>query len=357
VSPFRAALTATLALATTACGSVPLTAHGEVAHPVTRDGWALTIEHFPPAPGTPARKRPVVLCHGILSNRHFFELEGDGSLPLVLSRDGFDVWLVDMRGRQDAGSPGWYFGEHTYSYDVDAFVREDMDTMLAYVVGKTGAHDVTWVGHSLSGMIAYARLGSIGDARIGALVTVGSPGFFGPASLNSLRFYKLSGALAVLPVLSVQTPAWIDAKLRLSLAPSILTDSIVRLDGIPRVTYEALEEHAVSDGSKAELRQLLRGIRSGDFVSADGRVSYTERLSEIHTPALVIVGRGDEVTDPLIGRGVFERLGSSDKELVIAGRGEGFSTDFGHVDLMVGPAARREIFPRIVRWLEEHDAR
>jgi hypothetical protein len=40
---------------------------------------------------------------------------------------------------------------------------------------------------------------------------------------------------------------------------------------------------------------------------------------------------------------------------VIAGRADGFGGDLGHVDLMVGPVARHDVFPRIVSWLERHD--
>lgn len=352
------ALAAVLALATTGCSSAlaRVTIAGEVAHPVTRDGWPLTVEHFPPAPGTAARRRPVVLCHGVLANRRFFEVEGDASLPAVLARDGFDVWLVDMRGRPDAGAPGWYFGRRTFDYDLDAFVREDMDAMLGYVVARTGARDVAWVGHSLGGMIAYARLGAMGEPRIGALVTVGSPGFFAPASHHLLRFYELSPALALLPALPADSLAWLEATVGVALSPQMLSDTIFQNDNIPRETYRLLEQVGVNDAAKPELRQFLRSVRRGEFVSADGSVSYTQALSAIQTPALVIVGRADELADPLVGRGVYERLGSRDKELVVAGKAEGFSTDFGHVDLLVGPAARREIFPRIVRWLEEHDA-
>ncbi len=299
----------------------------------------------------------MILCHGVLSNRRFFEIEGDASLPAVLTRDGFDVWLVDMRGRPDAGSPGWYFGAHTYDYDLDAFIREDIDTLLGYVVAQTGAPDVAWVGHSLGGMIAYARLGAIGEPRIGELITLGSPGFFAPASHHLLRLYELSPALAFIPALPTQALASIEGELGLPLSPRILKDTIFQPENIPSATYRTLEKVAVNDASKAELRQFLRGVARGEFVSADGRVSYTEALSRIRTPALVIVGRADELADPLVGRGVFDRLGSSDKDLLVAGRGEGFSTDFGHVDLLVGPAAQREIFPRIVGWLEEHDGR
>ncbi len=334
------------------CATPALALHGAIAHPVAADGWPLTVEHFTPAPGTKARKRPVVLCHGILSNRRFFELEGEGSLPIVLARDGFDVWLVDLRGRPDAGAPGWYLGA---DYDVDTFMRVDVDALLTYVLAQTGARDVAWLGHSLGGMVAYARLGAVGDARIGALVTVGSPGVFAPASHHMLRFYELSPALTIVPWLPLAAAAWVEGKLGLPLAPRLLTDTIFQPESIARATYRSLEETAVTDPSKGELRQLLRGIRGGAFVSADGRFSYTDALATIRTPALVIVGRADELADPLVGRAVFDRLGSTDKELVVAGRGEGFSSDFGHVDLLVGPGARREIFPRIVHWLEEHD--
>jgi polyhydroxyalkanoate synthase len=344
-------------LASTACAPAAVAIHGEIAHPVTGDGWPLTVEHFPPTPtaGAPTRKRPVILCHGVLSNRRFFEVEGEASLPVLLARDGFDVWLVDMRGRPDAGSPGWYFGRHTFSYDIDDIVREDVDTLLTYVLAQTGAHDVAWVGHSLGGMIAYARLGAIGEPRIGALVTVGSPGFFAPASHHLLRFYELSPGLALIPALPAGSLAALDGELGLPLAPSILNETIFQEENIPARTFRDMEELAVNDASKPELRQFLRGVLRGEFVSADGRVSYTSALSAIHTPTLVVVGRADELADPLVGRGVFDRLGSSDKELIVAGKAEGFSTDFGHVDLLVGPAARQEIYPRIASWLRGHD--
>jgi polyhydroxyalkanoate synthase len=349
-------LLAAFALASSGCAAPHVGIAGEIAHPVTRDGWTLTVEHFAPAPGTTPRKRPVILCHGVLANRRFFEVDGAASLPAVLTRDGFDVWLVDMRGRPDGGRPGWYFGHHTFDYDLDAFIRDDMDAMLTYVLTRTGAHDVTWVGHSLGGMIAYARLGAIGEPRIGALVTVGSPGFFAPASHHMLRFYELSPALAFLPALPVRPLAFVEGTLRLPLAPSMLTDTVFQGGNLPDETYSLLERVAVNDAAKPELRQFLRGVTRGEFVSADGRISYTESLAAIHTPALVVVGRADELADPMVGRGVFDRLGSSDKELLIAGRAEGFSADFGHVDLLVGPAAQREIFPPIVRWLEAHDS-
>jgi pimeloyl-ACP methyl ester carboxylesterase len=165
----------------------------------------------------------------------------------------------------------------------------------------------------------------------------------------------MSPGLALLPALPAGSLAALDRELGLPLAPSILTETIFQEENIPDRTYRDMEEQAVSDASKPEMRQFLRGVLRGEFVSADGRVSYTSALSAVHTPTLVVVGRADELADPLVGRGVFDRLGSSDKELIVAGKAEGFSTDFGHVDLLLGPAARKEIYPRIASWLKGHD--
>jgi polyhydroxyalkanoate synthase len=346
------ALAAAFALGAASCATPELGCHGEVAHPVTRDGWQLTVEHFAPAPGAPRHPRPVLLCHGVLANRRFFTLEGEESLPVVMAHAGFDVWLVDLRGRPGTKAAD---GSGLHDYDLDDLVKYDVDALLSYVLAQTHAKDVAWVGHSLGGMVAYARLGTVGDPRIGALVTVGSPGVFAPASRSVLRGIVAEGALSVIPTVPVEMLASIDGHIGLSLAPGSLTDAILTRENMPPETYAHLEESGVSDGSKRELRQFSRGVRAGEFVSADGATSYSKNLVNITVPALVMVGRSDELADPLVGRTVYERLGSTDKEFVVAGRAEGFAADFGHVDLLIGPPARRDVFPRIVHWLERHD--
>jgi polyhydroxyalkanoate synthase len=343
--------------ALTACAAPHTAIRGAISHPLTRDGWPLTLEHFAPAGGTTPHARPIILCHGLFSNRRFFALEGDASLPIVLSRAGFDVWLADVRGRPDAGSPGFWFGTHTYDYDFDDFVRYDADTILTQVLAETHAHDAAWVGHSLGGMMGYARAGAFHDARIGALVTVASPVVLAPASRTIARGILAKDALWFLPALPIAWLASFEANLGLRwFVPNELGDMLFsQTNPLTPATYALLQKIAVNNGSKREVRQLARSVRRGELVSADGTVSYAAPLGDIDVPALVIVGRADEIADPAVGREAFERLGSKDKELLVAGRLEGFAADYGHVDLLIGPAARRDIFPRIVAWLAAHD--
>lgn len=95
----------------------------------------------------------------------------------LLQKQGFDIYLLELRGRNLAGAPGLWFGEHIYDYTFDDYVREDMDAAIADVLELSKADKVNWMGHSIGGMVAYARLGSYDEDRIANLVTFGSPFF------------------------------------------------------------------------------------------------------------------------------------------------------------------------------------
>lgn len=340
----------------TGCAPPPLV-HGEVSHPTTRDGWPLTVERFrPSSSGTiPRKKRPVVLCHGLLSNRAYFKLDGPRSLPLVLAREGFDVYVVDLRGRPDAGKPGWYFGAHTYDYDIDDYVAYDVDAILTHVSATAGTTGVAWVGHSMGGIVAYARAGTFHDARIERLVTVGSPGFMSPASKNLLVGYKARGALRLIPAVPAESASQVEAWTGLPLSARTVRDTLYADEDWTHDEYRLLLRYAVNDASPGELRQFSAALEDGEMKTRDGRVSYSKDIANVAVPALLFGGRRDALADPLVVRRVYDTLASADKSLVIAGRAEGFTVDYGHADMLVGENASREIFPTITRWLTEHD--
>lgn len=329
---------------------------GEISHPRTKDGWPLTVERFRPQSASSApKKRPVVLCHGLLSNRNYFKLDGEGSLPLVLARAGFDTFVVDLRGRPDAGRPGWYVGEHTYDYDIDDYVSQDLDAILAHIGRETGTSGVSWLGHSMGGIVAYARAGTFRDPRIEALITVGSPGFLGPASKNLFFGYRAGPALRIFPVVSAERFSGLEAATNLPLSARPVRDTLFADEDWTHGEYRLLLRYAVSDASTGELRQFTNALEDGEVRTRDGRISYSSNITNITVPALLFGGRKDALADPLVVRRVYDTLKSPDKTMVIAGLAEGFAVDYGHADMLVGANARRDIFPRIVTWLSEHD--
>ncbi len=349
---FSCAITVVFWVATLSCASIKL--QGEKYHPVTADGWPLTLEHFPPEAGSVKKKYPVILCHGLLSNRNYFKINEERSLAAVLAKQGYDVWLMDMRGRNDAGAPGYWFGKHTYTFSMDDYIRYDVDAAISEVLQRTGAAKVNWIGHSMGGIVAYSRIGSLGEDRIANLVTIGSPMLVAPLDRSMLTAYRMQGAMVMVPVLPFRPLAHIG-----TVVPSFLSSPISRI-----LIYEPNTDKGVVDRlmvtstnniAKAEIQQFIDAVNHGGLISRDKTLDYRANLRNIKIPVLIIGGRRDHLADPLAVRDVFDRISSRDKTMFIASRAEGLSEDYGHTDLVVGKRVNEEIFPHILKFLGERN--
>jgi hypothetical protein len=67
----------------------------------------------------------------------------------------------------------------------------------------------------------------------------------------------------------------------------------------------------------------------------------------------VIAGSADRLATPAAVRLVLDRLSPSSATYREFGYARGDSVDYGHVDLVLGRAAPREVFPVVARWLAE----
>lgn len=337
------------------CGSSMALRQGKVYHPTTSDAWDLTIERFAPSPGAPKKRLPVVLVHGYLMNRYFYKVNGNESLLAMLQGQGYDVWLLDLRGRADAGAPGYVFGKHTYDYSMDEYIRHDMDAALAFVLEKTKAPQVHWVGHSMGGMVAYARLGTLGEPRIADLVTIGSPAVSPFPGRTLLRSYKLADGMALLTALPIAPFTELQASMPVTFIPGDIRGLLWAEENVDPKVRDSLYQLAFNNGSKRETRQFLDGLRQHDFRSSDGQISYAHNMKNITVPVLMILGRRDNLGSPETVRYAYDHLGSTDKDLYVAERSRGCHDDYGHLDLVVGRHAHEDVHPHILSWLNAHD--
>ncbi|MNN97266.1 hypothetical protein D3C81_2164050 [compost metagenome] len=53
---------------------------------------------------------------------------------------------------------------------------------------------------------------------------------------------------------------------------------------------------------------------------------------------------------------MFEQMGSPHKQFICLGREQGFSDNFGHVEMLVSKAAQAEVWPLVRRWLTDQQA-
>jgi hypothetical protein len=92
----------------------------------------------------------------------------------------------------------------------------------------------------------------------------------------------------------------------------------------------------------------------GEWLGEDG-IDYASALAAVRTPVLAMSGAGDTVFAPSRAcRALLEMTGSEDATYRLAGRATGYGEDFDHPGIVVARAARREVWPVVVEWLDAH---
>jgi pimeloyl-ACP methyl ester carboxylesterase len=93
-----------------------------------------------------------------------------------------------------------------------------------------------------------------------------------------------------------------------------------------------------------------------DWRTAEGK-SYWDGIRRAKAPLLAFAAAND-TSDPVPGcRFMFDTFGADDKQWVLLGVEEGFSKDYGHVEMIVSKPASQEVWPRIAEWLDAHAPR
>lgn len=312
----------------------------------TDDGAEIALTHHAGA------GEPVVLCHGISSNSHFWDLDADHSLAEWLAARGYDVWNLDLRGHGLAETDEAGHRQHA-GWTVDDYGTHDLPTAFAYVLAQTGASSLHYVGHSMGGMVLAVYLATHPDPPLASAIVVGSPlDFRDPDALTAVMLHAapfmtipgfvptpLGGKFVAL--FDEKAPLHADAFLY---NPADIADAAVRREMLREV---------VSPLSRGEIHQF--GLaRDGEFVSADGAEIYREHLGAVQVPMLFFAGRADRVVNPDRVRAYYDAVGSPDKEFILLSVANGASGDYGHLDLGLGDHAPDDVFMRVLSWLQAH---
>lgn len=328
----------------------------------TKDGWRLGVRRYRPARPDPA-KLPVILCHGLGLNATFWTITDD-HLPGQLAADGYEVFLFDLRGSgensrmgscdrlnrflretpfRESGESGW---------TLDDVVRYDMPAILEHVERATGKPQVNWIGHSLGGMVMFPFLELSPEPwRIANFVGMGSTII--QATTPQKQMLSANGGIRTL--LTVASAGRLGRPLTYFRMPGM--EKIDRFyytaENVDRRTVSRFYGYTLEDPGPGALRQFAPYLRYGHLLSADDRIDYADHLPEVVAPTLMIAGETDLISDVPSTRLTFDRLGSPDKTMLVFGEKAGSRGPYGHCDLVWSKNAPVEIFPAVIKWLDE----
>lgn len=307
----------------------------------TADGWSLAVWHRPAE--VRRFREPVVLCHGLGNNHRLFEFLPQASLARALSRLGFEVFSVDLRGVGQSRPP--HEGPHEAT--VDDLIVFDVPAVVQAVLRDAGAERLFWVGHSMGGMVALAGLPGLAP-HVAGLCTIGTPIFFERRSLflHALRLGGLAGPWGQVPV---QWPAELAAPFAGVSQPPLARISI-HFENVTRPALRALMASVMAPIFTGVFRQLA-GFIERDVFESLRHEDYRARVQAAPYPLLVMGGTADQIAPPTAQERLHALAAGPDKTLVLLGRAHGQAEDYGHGDLIVGTHAPAEVYPRVGEWL------
>lgn len=286
-------------------------------------GSILTLQRFSGAAPGP----PLLLLHGAIENgRIFYSASGKGLAPF-LARNGFDVYVIDLRGHGKSLPPI----DRSSSFGQTEAITEDIPACIEAVRKLRGYVPQQWIAHSWGGVLFSSVL-----ARYpGYAKQVGSLIYFG--SKRTIRVWNIRRFLKVELVWKWVCPL------------------ACRIAGY----LPARRLRIGSDNETAKsYRQSAAWVRHEAWVDSDDGFDYGAAVKKVSLPPIwYIAAKNDHALGhPRDVRDFMASAGKQQCRYTLLSRQEGNRHDYDHINMLTHPDAVADHFPLVVEWLRQHEA-
>ena len=248
----------------------------------------------------------IVIVHGFGEHSGRYD-----RLGLHLNAHGYSVTAYDHRGHGlSDGLPG-----HVESFTE---YEADLERIVAAVRSRSEGHAIFLVGHSMGGLIALRYLATRSGGLAGAVISAPLIGLASPAPAYKLMIARVGARLA---------PGF---RLNNEINPAVLSRD-------PEVGKAYASDPLVN--RKVSSKWFAEATRAMEEVN--------EWAPRITLPLIVMHGTEDRLASVEAAKRLFERIGASDKELVIY---PGFYHE------LFNEPEKQEIFDRVTEWLDKRVA-
>ena len=326
------------------------------------------LYRYRPADGAVGGRRPVpvLLIYGFVLKPYVLDLVPGNSLVEHLVEQGFDVYLLDfgISGHEDAG------------VSLEDLVLDYMHGAVQNILETSGAREISLFGQSQGGTLCAMYASLFPDGPLKNLVLLSAPTEFAPLNPGPLGLWTLASRTsgmyfdpAIVPRFFGNLPT--DLASRVINSASSLQSTAVSMSARPLgrrlsiydTALRAVREWAERDVSVRSWLAVSKWVDDaapfpgeifrrwvGDFYQRDKLIKGKMKLrghrmdiNNIGCAMLNVSGKWDCSVPPSQTKATTRRASGPDKEYV--------SLNAGHVGMLVGPAAKGSLWPRVREWL------
>jgi polyhydroxyalkanoate synthase subunit PhaC len=295
---------------------------------------------------------PVLVIYAFINRDYILDLLPEISVIRSLLNQGLDIFATDW------GTPSIYDKSLTISH----FVNRYLDKSVDFIRNVTKSDKVSLFGYCWGGSLAlmYAALH---PEKVKNLVTIATPGDFDlddsllATWTKAIKSNYLLDAFGNLPgiVLNaafiLRNPIEYGHKYFHFFEQPRSLESVAQFFAIETWLYDSppiigeIYRQFVEDCYKRNLL-IKNKMRIGGAYNDNGNSDTVINLKRINMPFLNILAKKDDLVAPNSSKALNDVLTEShDKDLI--------EHDSGHVGLMIGKRAQKELWPKVGVWLKK----
>lgn len=307
-----------------------------------REGTAQLTRFRRPAGSAGLGGSPLLLVPSLINRWYVLDLREGASLAAALTRAGIDTWCLD-----------WGIPEDEDRYLAWDQVLDRLARAMRLVRRHTGAERIGLLGYCMGGTLAGIAT-ALWPEHVATLINLAGPFDFSQSGLLGTmvdpRWFDVEAVAAAGNVKPMQMQSGFVA-LRPTLQMGKWVNYLDRAhDPRARAAFDALEEWSSDNipfpaaAYETYIRELYQENRliAGTHHVRGRRVD----LSTIRCPVMTIAAEQDTICPLASARGLNDRVGSTEKELLVV--------PGGHVGAVVGSRAEAVLYPAIASWVKRH---